>query len=171
MRASAAILTMIGLARTQPIKSPCRPVSSDAEGRPTSNPRPKPSQLTARMNTIAVTPTVAPSANDMMFPLIVISVMPIATQPMNDTVVSSDRMLGPARKPGVVEDDGEQGRRCRCVCAAGEQPRLGRAKGERIGRRRDSRVGTGHRALGHAIACVGWVMSARIEDMAMSSPS
>jgi hypothetical protein len=53
------------------------------------------------MNTIAVAPTVAPSAKDMMLPLMVMSVMPIATQPMNDTVVSSDRMLGPARKPGV----------------------------------------------------------------------
>ena len=55
------------------------------------------------MNTIAVTPTVAPSANDMMLPLMVMSVMPIATQPINDTVVSSDRMLGLARKPGVAK--------------------------------------------------------------------
>ena len=55
------------------------------------------------MNTIAVTPTVAPSANDMMLPLIVMSVMPIATQPINDTVVRSERMLGPARKPGVAK--------------------------------------------------------------------
>jgi hypothetical protein len=54
------------------------------------------------MNTIAVTPTVAPNANDMMFPLMVMSVMPIATQPMNDTVVRSARMLGSAKKPGVV---------------------------------------------------------------------
>jgi hypothetical protein len=54
------------------------------------------------MNTIAVTPTVAPSANDMMFPLMVMSVIPIATQPMNDTVVSSERMLGAAKKPGVA---------------------------------------------------------------------
>ena len=67
-----------------------------------SKPKPKPKLFTASTKTMAVAPTVAPKANDMMFPLIVISVMPIATQPMNDTVVSSDNMLGPERKPGVV---------------------------------------------------------------------
>ena len=96
------MLMMIGLARTEPISSPCSPVSSEPNITPTSRPAPKPSQFAARMNTIAVTPTVAPSANDMMLPLMVMSVMPIATQPMNDTVVSSARMLGPARKPGVA---------------------------------------------------------------------
>ena len=39
----------------------------------------------------------------MMLPLIVMSVMPIATQPINDTVVRSERMLGRDRKPGVVK--------------------------------------------------------------------
>ena len=97
------MLTMIGLARTQPISSPCRPVSSEPNSSPMTRPKPKPSQFEARINTIAVTPTVAPSANDIMLPLIVMSVMPIATQPMNDTVVSSERMLGPARKPGVAK--------------------------------------------------------------------
>ena len=47
--------------------------------------------------------TVAQSANDMMLPLMVMSVMPIATRPMNDTVVEKKRMLGPARKPGVAK--------------------------------------------------------------------
>ena len=53
------------------------------------------------MNTIAVAPTSAPSENDMMLPLMVISVMPVATQPIKDTVVSSDKMLGSERNPGV----------------------------------------------------------------------
>jgi hypothetical protein len=102
MRARAAMLMMMGLARTQPIRNPCSPVSSEPNISPMSSPGPKPSRFAARMNTIAVTPTVAPSANDMMFPLMVTSVMPIATQPMNDTVVRSDRMLGPDKKPGVA---------------------------------------------------------------------
>src|SRR5437763_15503829 len=68
MRARAAILTMIGLARTQPISRPCRPGSNEPNSRPTRRPGPKPSQLEARMNTIAVAPTVAPSAKDMMLP-------------------------------------------------------------------------------------------------------
>ena len=38
----------------------------------------------------------------MMFPLMVISVIPIATQPMNETVVRSESMLGWDRKPGVL---------------------------------------------------------------------
>src|SRR5690348_18019209 len=60
---------------------------------------------------MAVTPNVAPGENDMMFPLIVISVMPIATQPMNDTVVSSERMLGSATNPGVVRTTAASTRR------------------------------------------------------------
>src|SRR5690348_4985426 len=60
---------------------------------------------------MAVTPNVAPGENDMMFPLIVISVMPIATQPMNDTVVSSERMLGAATNPGVVRTTAASTRR------------------------------------------------------------
>ena len=35
----------------------------------------------------------------------------------------------------------------------------------------DSGIGTAWQTLGHAIVCVGWVMSARIEDIAIPSPS
>ena len=53
------------------------------------------------MNTIVVAPSVAPSANDMMLPESVMKVMPMATQPMNDMVVSSEIRLTVDRKPGV----------------------------------------------------------------------
>ena len=53
------------------------------------------------MNTMVVAPSVAPSANDMMLPESVMKVMPMATQPMNDMVVSSEIMLTVDRKPGV----------------------------------------------------------------------
>src|SRR6266498_1981001 len=72
--------------------------SASARRKPTTTPP----QLTPAIKMIAVAPTVEPSENDMILPLNVINVIPTATQPMNDTVVSSDRTLGFDRKPGVT---------------------------------------------------------------------
>ena len=88
------MLTMMGLARNQPIRNPCNALVNPAKASAAMSPKAKPPQLTARTKIIAVAPTSAPSANDMMFPLMVISVIPTATQPMKETVVSSERMLG-----------------------------------------------------------------------------
>ena len=96
------MLTMMGLARSQPIKNPCNALVNPANASAAISPKAKPPQLAARMKTIAVAPTSAPSANDMIFPLIVISVMPTATHPIKETVVNSERILGWDKKPGVV---------------------------------------------------------------------
>jgi hypothetical protein len=88
------MLTMIGLARSQPIRKPCRALVAAAKASPATRPKANPPQLAARTKTMAVAPTNAPSANDMIFPLIVISVMPTATHPIKETVVRSERILG-----------------------------------------------------------------------------
>ena len=54
------------------------------------------------MNTIVVTDRVAPRQNDITLPESVMNVMPTATQPMNDMVVSSENRLVVVRKPGVA---------------------------------------------------------------------
>ena len=54
------------------------------------------------MKGMAATEAVAPRQNDMILPLMVIKVMPTATQPMNETVVSIDRTLGFEENPGVA---------------------------------------------------------------------
>src|SRR5579862_5372256 len=101
MMAVAAMLTMMGLARMAPITSPWRALVSAANVSAAAKAKTTPPKFTARTNTMAVAPTSAPSENEMMLPLIVISVMPIATQPMKETVVISDRALGSERNPGV----------------------------------------------------------------------
>ena len=53
-------------------------------------------------NTSAEADTVAPSASDMMFPVMVMKVMPTATQPMNEIAFSSELMLSGDVKPGVL---------------------------------------------------------------------
>src|ERR1700733_6752402 len=45
---------------------------------------------------------VPPTENDMMLPLRVMKVMPTATQPMKDVVLSSENRLTAVKKPGVV---------------------------------------------------------------------
>ncbi len=54
------------------------------------------------MNTMVVTDSVAPRQNDMTLPDSVMNVMPTATQPMNDMVVSSENRLVVVRNPGVA---------------------------------------------------------------------
>ena len=54
------------------------------------------------MNTMVVTDSVAPRQNDITLPDSVMNVMPTATQPMNDMVVSSENMLVVVRNPGVA---------------------------------------------------------------------
>jgi hypothetical protein len=54
------------------------------------------------MKTMVVADKVAPRQNDMTFPLRVMKVMPTATQPTKDIVVSSDRILVVERNPGVA---------------------------------------------------------------------
>jgi hypothetical protein len=102
INAVAAMLTMIGLARTKPMTKPCAALISAPNASAAKKPNTTPPTLTAAMKIMALAPTSAPSENDMMFPLMVISVMPTATQPMKETVVSSESMLGFDRKPGVV---------------------------------------------------------------------
>jgi len=54
------------------------------------------------MKTMPLVDNVTPSENDMMLPLSVMKVMPTATQPMKDVVLSSENRLTAVKKPGVV---------------------------------------------------------------------
>src|ERR1700739_3434706 len=54
------------------------------------------------MNTTAEAAAVAPNANDMMLPLIVMKVIPAARQPITDAVVRRAVRLGAERKLGVA---------------------------------------------------------------------
>ena len=54
------------------------------------------------MNTIPLVESVTPSANDMIFPLNVMKVIPTATQPMKDVVFNSENRLTVVKKPGVA---------------------------------------------------------------------
>ena len=54
------------------------------------------------MNTIPLVESVTPSANDMIFPLSVMKVIPTATQPMKDVVFNSENRLTVVKKPGVA---------------------------------------------------------------------
>ena len=60
-----------------------------------------PSDRLAR-KTSADADTVAPSASDMMLPVMVMNVMPTATQPMKEIALSSELMLSGEVKPGVL---------------------------------------------------------------------
>ena len=60
------------------------------------------------MNTMVVTDSVAPRQNDITLPDSVMNVMPTATQPMNDMVVSSENRLVAVRKPGRGDGRGDQ---------------------------------------------------------------
>ena len=82
---------------------PCTPLRSAPDASAATTPKATPPQFTAAMKIIAVAPTIAPRQKDMMFPLIVISVIPMATHPTKETVVNNDKMLGFDRKPGVVK--------------------------------------------------------------------
>src|SRR6476660_9808007 len=61
-----------------------------------------PPVLRILMNTTAEAAAVAPNANDMMLPLIVMKVIPAARQPITDAVVRSAVRLGAERKLGVA---------------------------------------------------------------------
>src|SRR5262249_50600486 len=61
-----------------------------------------PAVLRILTNTTAEAAAVAPSANDMMLPLIVMKVIPAARQPITDAVVRSAVRLGIDRKLGVA---------------------------------------------------------------------
>src|SRR5262249_46909385 len=98
----AAIDTMIGLARNRPTISPWAALIRAPNARALKSPNATPPKFIVTTKTMAEAPTVAPRLNDMILPLIVINVMPTATQPMNDTVVSSETMLGQDMNPGVV---------------------------------------------------------------------
>ena len=60
-----------------------------------------PSDKLAR-KTNAEADTVAPSASDMMLPVIVMKVMPTATQPIKEIALSRELMLSGEVKPGVL---------------------------------------------------------------------
>ena len=96
------MLTMIGLARSPPMTKPCAPVmqppsekGGDAAGGKSGLVEHGDEHYRCRRRG-------RPRLNDMMFPLIVINVMPAATQPTNESVVSKASRLGADRNPGVL---------------------------------------------------------------------
>jgi hypothetical protein len=95
------MLTMMGLARTQPITKPCMQLTRPPNVIAISNPKNNPPLLAARIKIMAVAPTRALNENDMMLPLMVINVMPTATHPMKETVVNRDERVGLEKNPGV----------------------------------------------------------------------
>ena len=101
MKAKAAMETMIGCERKKPMVKPCSAVTSTPKPSAAMRPKAAPPQFSAAMNTMAEAAVVMPRLNDNRLPLMVISVMPTATQPMKETAVRTDRMLAGRKKPGV----------------------------------------------------------------------
>src|SRR6185312_11900118 len=102
MRTLAAMLTMIGLARRNPIRQPCNPVIAAPVASAAATPAAYPAALRTTTKTIAETAAAAPSANDIILPPMVINVIAAARQPMKETVVSKVVRLGAERKLGVA---------------------------------------------------------------------
>ena len=96
------MLTMIGLARVQPMTKPWIAVTAAPRARAAKSPSIRPPAFTADANITDAAAVVTPRASDMMLPLSEIIVMPAATQPTNDVVVSSERRLGVEKKLGVI---------------------------------------------------------------------
>ena len=98
--AKAAMLVTIGLAPSQPMTKPWAAATNNPKISDRMTAGKIPHDNSAPTNTRVVADTVAPRLKEMTFPLKVISVMPTATQPINEAVVISASKFAALRKPG-----------------------------------------------------------------------
>src|SRR5215472_12953617 len=95
------MLTRIGLARIEPTRKPCTAVMTTPNRMAIKNAANTPNDRLARKIS-AEADTVAPRQRDMMLPVSVMKVMPMATQPMSEMALSNALMLSDDMKPGVL---------------------------------------------------------------------
>ena len=95
------MLTMIGLARSQPTSIPCAAVAAPAKARVSSTAGTRPVGRRT-MKAMAEAEAVAPRLKEMTLPLSVTKLIPTATQPTTDVVLAMAIRFGRDRNPGVA---------------------------------------------------------------------